>query len=1286
MSATLSKVQGELKNLGTSATQAGSAASSAGPHWVSMSTAVAAGSVAANAFMAVARGVTGVLSSAGSASADFGQSMANIRSLIPDAEFAQFGAQLQQTALRLGKDYPLSASEAGHAMELLAQKGISAETIINGGADAVVRLSSATGSDLATAAHIAANALDTFHVPAEKMNDVTNLMTGAMTKGGLTAAQFGEAMQAGGAAIALTGGTVQDASIAIAAMAKAGIEGSDAGTSLKTMYGALQPSTKAATTAMLELGLVTKDGGNAFFDSHGKVKSYEEISRILSTSLEGLTDQQKAMTLRTIFGSDALRAAAISADLGAGKFGDLGDQIRSVNADDVATKRMDSLKGSMLQFGGSAETIGIVLLSKLGPAMKTVVDTGTMLLNDVLEALDSADASTFFAGLSQAVSDTADSMLAFTASSDGWMEQLRGLGPIGAAAAAALAPLMDAIVGLALLMKGDAKGAAGAFEVAFSELSDTASTLAGAFGPVTTALGQFATFIGQVAQKATDMGAVVTLKYLVLDIGTASASAWQDLDKVAASIARMGGAAGDTNARVSTFAGLLQTVATGLDLVVLNAGAVISTYATVARVIADTITVFLAMEKATLGIITGNKDLKESAARDIAGAFLDTIDAVNDWRAKAVPTVQAGMADIKNLMGSGAAAAAAEHERGLQRAATVTQDQMQFIEANVSDGMTGVVAAAGAGATEAAAQVAAAGPAFDAAGAANIAAVSDAITSGTPAVTAAADAAATGAVAAVQAQVPAASAAADAMGATLPAGIDAAAPAMAASADSAASGAVAAVAAQQGAASAAGEGVGSNLGSGMESGILSWVGRIAAAARSLVANAISAGQAEGEIHSPSEKTKRDGKNLGQGYIDGLVSVAPEMAQRIRDFVGASTDYLPVAGQIAGVEREIKDIRERSQTDALFRGQQMITIDSESLRLKRDQVSAERDLIPLRQQLARATQDVNDLERGSLPDRTQLIELDGKRKELRLQEIDLETQLVGLDRNSKKAETIQKQIDKLTDQDRLLGLEADRITTTNGLAAIAARVRKEGLDTQVTAQQRVIDAIKSEIETLGGEQALFSANEAIIKNATDNEVNYRNRLIAVFTAEGKPLTDRIAAGLKLVEQLHNEGKISDELYESLKKLAEKAGVSTTNTASLGGAAEVATPQIDAAAKKAKEMADQAARIADEAHDASHNIDALSSSLGRIPDWAHWNTGSGGQHSDSVGSSGTILSGAVTAAYLSGDSFRAASVSGPSSQSGLSGSSPGGIRIYIGDREMRDWYVETTESLQREGRLG
>jgi len=61
------------------------------------------------------------------------------------------------------------------------------------------------------------------------------------------------------------------------------------------------------------------------------------------------------------------------------------------------------------------------------------------------------------------------------------------------------------------------------------------------------------------------------------------------------------------------------------------------------------------------------------------------------------------------------------------------------------------------------------------------------------------------------------------------------------------------------------------------------------------------------------------------------TLARRCSKRIRTFIAASRDYIPVAGEIRRVEDEIKDIRGQAQTDALFRGQEMIDLDSESLR-------------------------------------------------------------------------------------------------------------------------------------------------------------------------------------------------------------------------------------------------------------------------------------------------------------------------------------------------------------------
>jgi phage-related protein len=175
--------------------------------------------------------------------------------------------------------------------------------------------------------------------------------------------------------------------VAIALMGNAGIKGSDAGTSLKTMLQNLIPTTDKQIALSKELGLITKDGSNAFFDAAGNVKDLASISEILKTHLAGLTAEQKSLALQTLFGSDAIRAAAILADNGAAGFDKLAAAMGKVTAADVAKKRMDNVAGSLEQLKGSLDSAAIAFGSALLPVIKKVTDFVTLLVNKFL-ALD----------------------------------------------------------------------------------------------------------------------------------------------------------------------------------------------------------------------------------------------------------------------------------------------------------------------------------------------------------------------------------------------------------------------------------------------------------------------------------------------------------------------------------------------------------------------------------------------------------------------------------------------------------------------------------------------------------------------------------------------------------------------------------------------------------------------------------------------------------------------------------------------------------------------------------
>lgn len=292
---------------------------------------------------------------------------------------------VRKKALQLGADTKFSAGEAASAIEELVKAGVPLADVMNGAADATVNLAAAGEIDLVEAASIASAALNTFGLHGKDMAHVADQIAGAANASAIDVHQFGESMNQAGAAASLVGLSFEDLTLGITAMGNAGIKGSDAGTSLKTFLLNLQPVTVKQTKLMKKLGLITADGGNQFFTAAGKVKSLRDISETLKNALADMTQQQKIATLETLFGSDAIRAAAIISKEGAAGFDGLAKSVDKVKAADVAAKRMDNLKGSLEQLKGSLETAAIIVGTPFLKGLRGLANAFTGLINKFSE-------------------------------------------------------------------------------------------------------------------------------------------------------------------------------------------------------------------------------------------------------------------------------------------------------------------------------------------------------------------------------------------------------------------------------------------------------------------------------------------------------------------------------------------------------------------------------------------------------------------------------------------------------------------------------------------------------------------------------------------------------------------------------------------------------------------------------------------------------------------------------------------------------------------------------------
>lgn len=326
--------------------------------------------------------IAGGLALAVNSAADFEQQLSGIAS-VSGATDKQMEA-IRNKSLQLGKDTVFSASESANAIEELVKAGVSVQGVMNGAADATVALAAAGGVSMPEAATIASNAMNQFGLAAKQLPGVADAIAGAANASAIDVSDFGYSLGQVGAVAHLAGVDFNDTATAIALMGNAGIRGSDAGTSLKSMFQRLQPTTAKQAETMKQLGIITADGSNKFYDAQGNMKSLADVAQVLQDSLKGMTKQQKQATLNTLFGSDAIRAAAIVSDSGAKGFDKMSKSMGKVTAADVAAKRMDNLKGSIEQLKGSLETLMIQIGTPLLNTTRSLVDGITQVLNVVL--------------------------------------------------------------------------------------------------------------------------------------------------------------------------------------------------------------------------------------------------------------------------------------------------------------------------------------------------------------------------------------------------------------------------------------------------------------------------------------------------------------------------------------------------------------------------------------------------------------------------------------------------------------------------------------------------------------------------------------------------------------------------------------------------------------------------------------------------------------------------------------------------------------------------------------
>lgn len=308
---------------------------------------------------------------------DFDASMSGVQS-VTRASAAEMDL-LRQAAIDAGDGTIYSASEAAAGITELGKAGLSTTDILSGGLSGALDLAASEGIDVNEAAELMATALTQFGLSGDRATDVADALAAGAGNASGSARDLGFALSQAGTMAHTYGISMEETVGALSAFASAGMIGSDAGTSLRSMLQHLGKPTGEAKTLMDELGI-------SVYDSSGHFVSLANLAGQLQTQMGGLSEEERNAAMATIFGADAVRAATQLYNWGSAGVKKWTKTVsQSGYAADMASTRTDNLQGDLEQLSGSFEK----LLNNLGEGGQGPLRSLVQTLDTLVDAFSS---------------------------------------------------------------------------------------------------------------------------------------------------------------------------------------------------------------------------------------------------------------------------------------------------------------------------------------------------------------------------------------------------------------------------------------------------------------------------------------------------------------------------------------------------------------------------------------------------------------------------------------------------------------------------------------------------------------------------------------------------------------------------------------------------------------------------------------------------------------------------------------------------------------------------------
>lgn len=308
----------------------------------------------------------------------YGESMSRVQALTRmEADDERFQA-LRQQARELGATTAFSAGQSADAQGYLAMAGFDPEAIQAAMPD-MLDLALANRTDLARTADISSNILSGFGLDPAEMGRVGDVLTATTTRANVDLEMLGESMKyVAPQARAMNMSLEQSAAMA-GLLGNVGIQGSQAGTTLRAMVTRLAAPTAAAAGALADLGVNAKD-------AQGNLRGIPRILTDVARATEEMGNADRAAYLKDIFGEEpgAGMAELIAQQGSAGieQFVEILTNAAGENAR-VAKTMADNIGGDLKSLKSAWEEVGISITDTNNGPLRDLIQNVTAITRGV---------------------------------------------------------------------------------------------------------------------------------------------------------------------------------------------------------------------------------------------------------------------------------------------------------------------------------------------------------------------------------------------------------------------------------------------------------------------------------------------------------------------------------------------------------------------------------------------------------------------------------------------------------------------------------------------------------------------------------------------------------------------------------------------------------------------------------------------------------------------------------------------------------------------------------------